>query len=165
MGKTLTKTNIRGGANASAYVDATENLLSQGETSFPAPIGVVARYQRIDGGLLMENQAGALFVLRFTGPVAGPITGRRGKPTPTFEEAATLGRTMWSSADRIFYSIPGAGLPTGTLPGGLEWSAPPEGAETTFPDGTVDLAGANRGGISLWAIAGLLGAGWFALKS
>lgn len=171
MGKPLSKNNVRNGANAAAYLDTLSSVIdsiaASGEVPlFPAPIGVVVRYQRTaDGqGIIMENEAGALFVARFTGPLGGPIQGKRGAATPTFEEAVAFGNAMWGSARRTFYSIPSTGLPVGTLPGGLEWSAPAEGEEQSNPDGKVDLAGANDRGISLGVIVALAAAGWFALR-
>lgn len=173
MGKPLTKGNIKGGANPHAFIDATigsiEAIIAGGELpAYPPPIGVITEYAKAADGesVVMRNQAGSIFVASFQGILRGPVTSKNkpGYPSPTFEELVASSRLLTAHNTRIGTNVPGTGIPVGTLPGGLEWTAPPEGGELENPNGTVDMAGAGRGGLSLPMILGLAGAAWLALK-
>ncbi len=172
MGKPLSKNNVRAGANPYAFLDATAGALdaiaSSGEMPvYPPPIGGIVRYARSGDGVsgssapvvLLENQAGAVFVVGFTGPIAGPLSGRLGNPAPSWDAILADPRILADGRGKTL-NLPSSGLPTGTLPGGLEWSAPDEGSEQDAPDGAVDLAGASSGMGWGWIAALLAGAWW-----
>jgi len=157
MGKPLSKSNVQAGANSQAFLNNLDAVLTQlRETNepatFPAPIGTVAKSARFPDqtgapnyGIVIENTLGELFTASFMGVWSGPVRGIRGTATPSFDEIEAKGLGLFGGANRRNFARPSTGLPAGTLPGGIEWSAPAEGEEQSRPDGTIGLPGESSG--------------------